>query len=177
MRHVGLKFLEKAPGYVAPPPKEKPREPTPGLQKNKKRGRRSKSQGSDRGSSYGASGSEAESPHRNRRRHRSNRVKVVEEDQGNPPIKGAGPSNSDSLPLSEPSQNKNRLFVNCIRVMEKDDGAVEEVCCKGLANLFDCMEYSKLSNFQLRVNRVLKVGRINKVAREPIMKGGFLVVP
>ena len=40
-----MKFPEKAPGYVAP---VKPREPTPGLQK-KKRGRRSKSQGSDRG--------------------------------------------------------------------------------------------------------------------------------
>ena len=121
------KFPEMASGYMVPS-KDKPRKPrksTPGLNK-RKNGRRSKSQGFDRGSSYDVSGSEAESPHRNRRRrrHRSNRVKVVEEDQGNPSVKGVGSSNSDLLPLWEPSQNKNRHFVNCIRVGEKDDGAV-----------------------------------------------------
>ena len=125
LRHVGLKFLEKAPGYVAPPPKEKLREPNPGFQK-KKRGKRSNPKASDRGSSYDASGSEAEFPHRNRRRHRSNRVKVVEEVQENPPMKGAGSSNSDSLPLWEPSQKANHLFVNRIRVMEKDVRMMEQ---------------------------------------------------
>ena len=36
------------------------------------------------------------------------------------------------------------------------------------------MMYSKLSEFQRRVRRVLKVGRINNVDREPIMKGRVL---
>ena len=57
---------------------------------------------------------------------------------------------------------------------QQSEGAAEEVCYEGLADSFDGMEYSKLSNFQLRVSRVLKVGRINNVAREPFMKGRFL---
>ena len=36
------------------------------------------------------------------------------------------------------------------------------------------MEYNELSYFQRRVNRVLKVGRINNVVREPVMKGRIL---
>ena len=36
------------------------------------------------------------------------------------------------------------------------------------------MEYNELSHFQRRVNRVLKVGRINNVVREPVMKGRIL---
>ena len=47
--------------FSAPVQKDKPRELAPGIQK-KKRTRHSKSQGSDRGSSYDASQSESESP-------------------------------------------------------------------------------------------------------------------
>ena len=40
--------------------------------------------------------------------------------------------------------------------------------------MFEGMEYNELSHFQRRVNRVLKVGRINNVVREPVMKGRIL---
>ena len=95
------------------------RERTPGLNK-KKRGRLSKFQGSDRSSDYDSSGSEAGSPHRNRRRHRSNRVKVVQGDQRKSPMEGVRSSNSDFPSLWEPSQNKHRLFINRVKVVKQE---------------------------------------------------------
>ena len=50
----------------------------------------------------------------------------------------------------------------------------EEVSYQGISDLFEGMEYSKLSHFQRTVNRVLKVGRINNVVREPVMKARIL---
>ena len=58
--------------------------------------------------------------------------------------------------------------------MKQDDGKEEEDCYDGIADQFDGMVYSKLSAFQRRVNRVLNIGRINNVTREPIMRGRIL---
>ena len=116
----------------------KPREPIPGLQK-KKRGRRSKSQGSDRGSSFDASQNESESPNpRNRRRHRSSRVKVIE----NTPMVGDGFSDNDSSPSWGPSQKTDqplRLFrVKVVENKEREEG----VSYEGISDLSEGMEYS-----------------------------------
>ena len=101
-------------------------------------------------------------------------MKIVQEDQRNTPMEGSGSSNSDSFSLWEPSQTKNRLFVNRLKVVKQKDGYKEEDCYAGIADLFDGVVYSKLSAFQRRVNRVLKVGHINNVAREAIMKGRII---
>ena len=45
---------------------------------------------------------------------------------------------------------------------------------EGISDLIAGLEYNKLSHFQPRVNRVLKVGRVNNVVREPVMKGRIL---
>ena len=66
-----------------------------------------------RGSSYEASGSEAESPHRNRRRHRSNRVKVVQEDQRNTPMEGAESSNQSGF-LWKPVSYRGVFMQTCL---------------------------------------------------------------
>ena len=76
----------------------------------KEENKMSKSQGSDRGSSYDASCSEAESSSRNRSRHRINRVKVVEDVQEKPPMKGdgfpfIGAFSKNKLSLCEPHQS------------------------------------------------------------------------
>ena len=77
-----VKFPKLAPNYVPPPDPSavKSRESTPGIKK-KKRSRRSKSMGSDRGSDYEI---DVESPAdvrgRRRQRHKSNRVRTVEDD-------------------------------------------------------------------------------------------------
>ena len=47
-----------------------------------------------------------------------------------------------------------------MKVVKQEDGEDEEDCYAGIADLFDGVVYSKLSAFQRRVNRVLKVGRL-----------------
>lgn len=41
---------------------------------------------------------------------------------------------------------------------------------EGISDLFNGLEYSKFSNFQRRVQKVLKVCRVNNGVREPVMK-------
>ena len=167
------KFQEKALGYVAPPY----REPTPGLKKDMKRKtRRSKSQGSDRGSAYEASESESESPNpRGRRCHRSSRLKVIESN----PMVGAGFSHSESPPSWGNSQSNDlppfRLFrIKVVEKKETDERVLVEKKeadervfydgiydlfngleynwhYEGIKDLFNRLEYSKLSHFQRRV--------------------------
>ena len=55
--------------------------------------------------------------------------------------------------------------------VEQEDLVEEEDC---YASLFNGLVYYKFSEFQRRVCRVLKVGRINNVNREPIIKGRVL---
>ena len=64
-------------------------------------------------------------------------MKVVQEDQRNTPMEGSGSSNSDSFSLWEPSQTKNCLFVNRVKVVKQKDGYEEEDCNAGIADLFD----------------------------------------
>ena len=111
------KFPEKAPGYVPPPTY---REPTPGLKNDKKRKtRRFKSQGSDRGSAYEASKSESESPNpRGRRRHCSSPVKLIVSN----PMVGEGFSDSESPPSWGNSQrNYQPLHLFRVKVVEKKE--------------------------------------------------------
>ena len=133
-----VKFPEKAPGYIAPPPKEKPRDPTPGPNK-KKRGRRSKSQGSDRGIDYDASSSEAGSPQKEKYEQKGEGCSGRPEETSHG---GVGSSNTDSLFLWEPSQTKNRLFINRVKVVKQEDVEDEEDCYAGIADPSDGMVYS-----------------------------------
>ena len=61
-----------------------------------------------------------------------------------------------------------------MRVVKQEELEGEEDCYMGVAALFNGLVYSKLSEFQRRVRRVLKVGRMNNLNREPIMKGKAL---
>ena len=88
---------------------------------------------------------------RNRRkRHRSNRVRVIKDDQGNPP-QPMILSPSGSLPAKR---------VNCflkqfiVWVVEQEDLEEEEECYMGVSSLFEGLVYIKLSEFQRRVRRV-----------------------
>ena len=90
---------------------------------------------------------------------------------------GAGSSTNKHLFQWEPSHKKHRLFpqtIHHVRVVEQEELEGEEDCYMGVAALFGGLVYSKLSEFQRRVCRVLKGGRINNVNREPIMKGKAL---
>ena len=73
----------------------------------------------------------------------------------------------DSLSLREPSQTKNCLFINRVKVVKQEDGEDEEDCYAGIADLFDGVVYSKLSAFQRKVNRVLRVGRLAAITGLP----------
>ena len=78
------KFPQKAPGYRAPSVEmKKPKRGGTPAPPKKQRGRRSRSLGgSDRASSYDASGSDSGSPHGNKKkRHRSKRVRVCPSDK------------------------------------------------------------------------------------------------
>ena len=165
------KFPEKAPGYN-PALKKDPKD----IRKRMKR--RSKSTGSDRGSDFEASGSEAETPNSRGRRtiRRSNCVKVITESN---PMVGTGLSHSESTPLWGDSRSDKlpplRLFrikaVERVLVEKKEaqDGVFYDGIYdlfngleyswhyEGIEDLFNGLEYSKPSHFQRKVQKVLNV--------------------
>ena len=168
-----------------PPDPVKPREPTPGIKK--KSSRRSKSQGSDRGSDYET---DVESPAvvrgRRRQRHKSNRVRTVEDDLmmgGKPSHSGTPPSwglpQKDLPPLKlfrvrEISPPRVVLGDDLDRVAELFEGLDYGWGYDGISALFDGLSYNKMSHFQRKVHKVMKVFRIHGGQRDPLMKGRIL---
>ena len=154
-----MKFPEKAPGFKRDrslsvdndKKKAGDKEPTPGIKKDDKKHRRSRSQGSDRGNSNDPSEPE-ESPRRSRRgrRHRSNRV-----------CEAWKLSTGEAASSTHDSLSKSSLFPEVIRRIRA--AQVDEVE-EDIRALFDGLDYGR-SAFQEWVRGILKVGRINNVQR------------
>ena len=120
------RFPEKAPGIPVT------REPTQALLKKdpkKRKSRRSKSTGSDRGSDFEASGSEAESSSSRGRRTRrqSNWVKVITE--SNPMVRTGLSHSTESSPSWGNSQTDilPPLHLFRIKAVEKEEETIERV--------------------------------------------------